>query len=711
MSPTVATLATLGVLLLVPARAQPTQPAPAAVPSEAAAPASGMDISLAPLVRDTSVSGDARRFAQDWWTSQGTSGGVDQLRFNRAYNNGWKLDFLGRANFNENDYDVGLNFVNPDVGFVRAGFTEYRKYFDGQGGYYPLFSTTSFSLDQDLHLDIGKIYIDAGLTLPNWPILTLGYEQQFTNGQKSLIEWGGVQQTLVEPSGFLPSGSVTKRIFPSYEHINETTHILKAAVDYTLLDIHLKDDFRYEWYTDDTARNDMVTLNLSTGAAKTQTFNEHHNHGVGFETLTMDNQPCEKVYWSAGYLCTNLQGDYGLHLITTGLPLATSDRFWFSNVVSFGQDSQVTDVNLMVGPFGGAVFFAGVRGEDTHTQGFADVVEANVANSAGPIEIASSDSEKKELEGTVGMRYTSIPRTTLYADARILVGKTDDTWMENGDSLGAIDLVREAQITRQYYTAGFNSAPWSRVSISGRFRHSVRDNDYGNSVDLNPDTGYPGLLTGERLTSDDGMLKLSLRVSGKLQLFLGYQYSATNIHNRAHAITAPLLNPPLVVPATDMDTGAFHSRTYSTSATWSPLSRLYLTGVFNYQNAISDAFLDASNSIQPYRSNIYSVITSAGYAVNDQSDLNLEYSFIHADSFTDHLDSATPPAGYVSSDYGLPYGTTSDQHALTINFTRRISVRTTARLGASYFSFHDSANAGISNYTAFSAVGSCTIRF
>lgn len=717
MNSTVAVFATVGVLLLAPAWAQPAQPAPsaqsgsAAVPVQTAAPGSELEISLTPGLRDTSVSGDARKFAQDWWFREGWAGGVDQLKFNNNAKSGWKLDLLGRANFNESDYNLDLNLINPDVGFLRAGFSEYRKYFDDQGGYYPLFSTTSFSLGKDLHLDIGKIYVEAGLTLPDWPILTLGYEQQFKNGNKSLLEWGGVQQTLTSAAGFLPTGSVTKRIFPSYEHIHETTHILKAGIEHTLLGIHLKDDFRYEWNTDDTARNDMVTLNLTTGLAKIQTFNEHHEHGTGFNTFTMDSQPYDKVYWSVGYLYTSLNGNYGLHLITSGLPVATSDRLWFSNVVTLGQDSNVTDANLMIGPFDGAVLFAGLRGEDTKTHGFANVVEANVANANGPIEIASSDADKKEFEGTVGLRYTRIPMTTLYADARLLAGKTDDTWLENGDSLGAINLVREAQVRRQYYTVGFDTAPVSRVSFSGRYRHSIRKNDFGNSVDINPDTGYPGLLTGEKLTSNDCMLKLNLRATGQWQLFLSYQYTTTDIHNRAHAINAPLQNPPLAVPATDMDTGAFRSRTYSASTTWTPLARLYLTGVFNYQNALSDAYRNDSNSIQPYQSDIYSVIASVGYAVDNKTDVNLEYSFIHANSFTDHLDSASPPVGYVSSDYGMPYGTASDQHGLTINWTRRISERTTVRLGVDYFKFSDSANAGITDYTAYGAIAACTIRY
>ena len=35
------------------------------------------------------------------------------------------------------------------------------------------------SLGTDLHLDIGKAWIDFGLTLPHWPRMVLGYEYDY----------------------------------------------------------------------------------------------------------------------------------------------------------------------------------------------------------------------------------------------------------------------------------------------------------------------------------------------------------------------------------------------------------------------------------------------------------------------------------------------------------------------------------------------------
>jgi hypothetical protein len=161
-----------------------------------------------------------------------------------------------------------------------------------------------------MHLDIGKIYADVGLSLPDLPKLTLGYEQEFKNGEKSLTEWGGVQQTLASPPGTLPTGSVVKRIYPSFESVDELTHIFKAGLEYTVAGVRLRDQFRYEWYKDDTTRNDMANLNLNTGVTKTQTYHERYDHGAGFNTFTADSQPYPKFYWSVGNLYSTLNGDY-----------------------------------------------------------------------------------------------------------------------------------------------------------------------------------------------------------------------------------------------------------------------------------------------------------------------------------------------------------------------------------------------------------------
>ncbi|MEI9963141.1 MAG: hypothetical protein WDM76_19125 [Limisphaerales bacterium] len=66
------------------------------------------------------------------------------------------------------------------------------KYYDDTGGYNPTVIPSEFDLNRDLHVDIGRLWIDFGLTLPRWPQIVLGYEYQFKNGDKSMLDWGNV---------------------------------------------------------------------------------------------------------------------------------------------------------------------------------------------------------------------------------------------------------------------------------------------------------------------------------------------------------------------------------------------------------------------------------------------------------------------------------------------------------------------------------------
>jgi len=61
---------------------------------------------------------------------------------------------------------------------------------DGTGGLDPSVSPFAPSLDRDLSLTIGRAWVDFGLTLPNWPQMTLGYEYQYKRGDEATLEWG-----------------------------------------------------------------------------------------------------------------------------------------------------------------------------------------------------------------------------------------------------------------------------------------------------------------------------------------------------------------------------------------------------------------------------------------------------------------------------------------------------------------------------------------
>src|SRR5438876_599257 len=144
--------------------------------------------SVTPTVRWISLSGNAQKFREDWWRKEGFTAGYERFEMLEPIGRQAELKIEGHALFDENDYRVALTLSQPDLGFIRAGYDTFRKYFNDRGGYYAPFNQLPFSLDRDLHLDIGKAWFDVGLTLPDFPRLVVGYEYQFQEGEKSLLQ-------------------------------------------------------------------------------------------------------------------------------------------------------------------------------------------------------------------------------------------------------------------------------------------------------------------------------------------------------------------------------------------------------------------------------------------------------------------------------------------------------------------------------------------
>ena len=78
------------------------------------------------------------------------------------------------------DYKVGLNLDWVDRGFFRTGWEQYRKYYDDIGVYYHALANPTPRLGEDLHLDIGRAWVEL--------MRRLGYTRFVAQGG----DWGGM---------------------------------------------------------------------------------------------------------------------------------------------------------------------------------------------------------------------------------------------------------------------------------------------------------------------------------------------------------------------------------------------------------------------------------------------------------------------------------------------------------------------------------------
>jgi len=357
-----------------------------------------------PEVTYAKVSGNVQKFREDVGVEPGWNGGVEDATLHYDFNKDTTLDGEGRFIIDEHDYKLQLQLTKRDVGFVRAGYTEWREYYDSQGGFYGPFTPSSFRLNQDQSLDNRDIFFEAGLTLPNIPRITIGYERQSQYGDESLVEWGGVTQ-----------GANTRNIYPSYNGIKEHTDIVKLNAEYDLGKVHLLDDFRYEHFSSDDTVND-TSLNLNTSSSQTGTAHEDYHQDAFYNTFHMDCHVNDKVYWSLGYLHSSLSGHGDMQVVSPAA-LGPFDISGTANGIANNLDSDVVNLNGMLGPFKGLVLYGGLQAEKTDTHGFSDALLTQ-GTSTATTNVIRSFEDTESLSETLGMRYTKIPYTTLYAEGQ-----------------------------------------------------------------------------------------------------------------------------------------------------------------------------------------------------------------------------------------------------------------------------------------------------
>ena len=99
-------------------------------------------------------------------------------------------------------------------GFIRAGARRWRRFYDTTGGFQPGVAVPP-SLTGDLEMELGRTWIELGLTPADGPEVVLGYDYRFREGAKSMSTWG-------------LSGGIG--LAPSFRRINEDVHRITLDV-------------------------------------------------------------------------------------------------------------------------------------------------------------------------------------------------------------------------------------------------------------------------------------------------------------------------------------------------------------------------------------------------------------------------------------------------------------------------------------------------
>jgi hypothetical protein len=663
--------------------------------------------SATPIVGWTEVRGDEKKFRELYWQREGWNGGLEEFEITDKPTPDSKISTTGHVLLD--DYKLMLSAEKDNLGFAHFGWSQFRKYYDDAGGYAPQLTPSIYELNRDLHLDTGRAWADLGLALPHWPTLVLGYEYQYRDGTEATLQWGPVGPE-AEP----------RSIYPGFKQVSEHVNILKLDVDYEVVGIAMHDSFRGEWYR---LSNQQLNENLSTNGAPTLSFtsaNEQQHYFQGANSFHIEKQVTSWFFAGGGYLYSKLNSHGAQNVETfnaevlSSSPFATPAWAWQNADIELERESHVFSLSALLGPWQGLNLYAGTQNEWTRQTGFGTAnVDLYLPGLIQPLAISTnqmalSDIDHRIFSQDVGVRFTKIPFTTLFAEARF---QQDDYGLFEEEADGANPFLRNTDATSHQtdLRAGFNTSPWRRLSLSAQYRRSDNETDYntqksgliGEIPTGVPFEGYPGFIRWRDLLSNEADAKLSLQIVSWMKASLGYQWQENDYHTKTESVTDNTAFPPVangVSPGGSLLAGTYNSHTATANLTLTPWRKLFLSTTFAYENARTVTTANGSPSVAPYAGNIYSVILSGNYALNDRTSLIAAYAFSHGDFAQENFAE------------GLPLGIDYRQDTLVAGLQRKLNRNCTLGLQYRFYHYDEPSGGGFSNFDAHAVFATLACR-
>jgi hypothetical protein len=635
------------------------------------------------ILGDTKVSGDKQKFREHYWQKDGVNGGVEQ--FELFQQTGSDTTFLLTGHALVDDYKIVLSIDENDIGFIHSGFEQYRKYFDDTGGYAPSLVQTTPSLGEDLHLDIGKAWVDFGLTLPDWPRLVLGYEYDYRQGNEASAEWGAVGTV----------NGTARNIAPASTSVNESVNIIKFDLDDEIKGVSVEERFRGEFYKLDTGSTNTI-FSLTP-----QNVSEGTTYFQGANTIRLEKSFTDWLFGSAGYLYSKLDADSAFRMDEpTLLQITTVPQ------IALERESHVGNLNIIFGPNDGLTISTGAQAEWTRQHGFGggifdeQIPTTPITDFLVPFNVAS-DYDETSLQENMALRYSKIPFTSLFAEARLEqqdIGQYDQ-FSAAQNILNKAVFLQHTDFSSQSSDLrfGFDTSPWRSVSFNAHYRRYKEDDQYDSGPLVQPTkTAYPTFINSRSLLTDEVEAKLVLHPSPLFKTTLSYQYQADTygLDTRSYVSFGNVISP-----GGQLIAGEDHSHTFSINATLVPTPRLFLSTTFSYEISSLVTAADGSPTVVPYCGDIYTVLANGTYVFSQTTDLFAGYAFSEADYGQNNF------AG------GQPLGIQYQQHGIQVGISRKFSKNISTKLQYRLDYYDEPSSGGANNYRAQSIFGTLAFQF
>ena len=625
--------------------------------------------------------------------SKGAFGGIEDFHYQRNFGETTIFSVDGRALFDLKDYNLKLEATREKLGYLRFSFTEFRTWYNGDGGFYPPTDQFYPRSDDALALDRGEFSFAGGLTLEEVPSITFKYSHNFRDGEKSSTIWGITH----------PAVGVTQGLSPSFYDIDEHSDSIQLDATHTFKATDFGAGLRYE----SGKMDDAVKITQSPGEPAQQRITDQQgtrydlfNAHAFTETWIRTN-----LLFSSGFSYSDLDNThsgsrvYGSDFDVRYTPAPQNGRGYYGLNGESRLDEYVMSLNLLYKP---APMFSLVPS----LRVLKEVVDANARGFETLGAFASTpfsgnrEADRLDVRERLDLTYTGITNWMFHARGEWTEGNGNLT--ENGglgpvSGIGPPVIQRETDDTRwfQRYSAGVRWYPTRRVIFDVGGYYKINSYDYDHVVDSTPNdstsaNSYPAYLALQDFETYDGNIRLTLRPWQRVTCVSRYEYQYSTVHTKPDGVSG----------LGDVTSATMPSHIIAQNISWIPWSRLTLQADFNY--VLSETKTRASDftrAILNAQNNYWTVNFSSTLVLDDKSDLNIGYLYYRADDYEDN-----------SAD-GVPYGSGAEEHVVTATVSRRITKNVQVALTYGYSHYDNATFGGNEDYHAHMAYTSLRYRF